>query len=183
MFKQILLFIALLLGAYLFFKTLNRDTAPDIVGQKAIIFETTDMAGQKINLNDVIGKKVVLLNFWATWCEPCREEIPILNEIFKEFSQSDFYLIGMMEDEAPNDDMLKNALARYRAKVPIDFAVFKDKNGAIADLYGTYQIPESYLIDLTGTVVYKHNGIVTSWDKKQLVAKIRELLDVKRNIP
>lgn len=182
MFKQILLLSALLLGCYLLFTSL-RDTAPNIVGQKAFNFETTDMSGQKINLNDVIGKKVILINFWATWCEPCREEIPVLNEVFKEFSQNDFYIMGIMEDEAPTDEMLKNALKRYRAKVPIDFEVFKDKDGVIADLYGTYQIPESYLIDLTGTVVDKHSGIITSWDKKQLVVKIRELLDVRKKLP
>jgi thiol-disulfide isomerase/thioredoxin len=179
MLKQIALFIALLLGFFLFYISLTHDSDQNLVGQMAPSFTTSNLSGEKIALADQIGNKVVFVNFWATWCAPCREEIPLLNEFHKQFDSNQFVLISIIENEAPSTAHLKKAIVNFKKKIPFDFPVYQDPNGLIADSYGTHQIPESYLLDKTGKIVVKQNGALTKWDKKEWVDKINELIAAK----
>ena len=102
MLKQVLLFIALLIGFFLFYTTLTYDGHDDLVGKPAPNFTTQNLDKEYFTLEHYKGSKVILLNFWATWCGPCREEIPVLNAIYNEVDSDDFLLIAISEDEAPN---------------------------------------------------------------------------------
>lgn len=145
-----------------------------IVGSPAPLFETATLDGKTFVLKDVIGKKVVLLNLWATWCEPCQVEMPVLIALSKALDPTNFELVSLMENDVSEGD-LKKALASFERKIPLPFPVYSDANGMIADALGTYKIPESFLIDLTGTIVEHIPGVITEWDQERLIKRINEL--------
>jgi len=176
MIKHILLFIAILCGFFLFYFSFFPVDHSDLVGTKAPLFEAHSLEHQTFDLKNHIGQNVILINIWATWCEPCREEIPILNKIQDSLDKNKFMIVSLMQDDAANDELKLKALNRFREKIPINFPVYFDNEGLIADKFGTYQIPESYLIDLSGKIVYKHTGPVTKWDEKSLIEKIQKLI-------
>lgn len=175
--KSGILFLALILGFIFWAYYTSRHVAPEteIVGQLAPVFETETLSGEKIVLKDWIGKKVILVNFWATWCEPCREEMPLLNSLVKGIDPSQFVLVSVLENSEINDAETQKALDRFQKKIPIGFPVYQDRHQMIADLYGTYKIPESYLIDLKGVVVKKFSGPVLHSEKDELISLIADL--------
>lgn len=175
MLKQILLFTSLLLGLYIFYVSLFPTPSQTVVGKRAPLFQAEYPGKPKFELKDQIGKKVILINIWATWCETCREEIPLLNNMIRSLDPNKFILVSLMEDDASSNEVKLKILNRFRNKIPIEFPVYFDKDGMIADTYGTYKLPESYLIDLSGKVTYKHTGPITKWDKKDLLKKIKKL--------
>lgn len=146
-----------------------------LLGKAAPHFEVENLQGETFKLQDVLGKKVVLVNFWATWCAPCREEVPILNEISKSLDASEFVIVGLMEDEEPTKQAMQEALDRFKRKIPIDFDVYIDKLSQVADLYGTYKIPESYLIDKEGKVIRHYVGSITELDKNEIIQIVKDL--------
>lgn len=172
--RQILFFFILVVAFCLVYLNFFPRT-PSLLGRPAPLFQATFPDKPPFFLNDYLDKKVILVNFWATWCEPCREEIPILNELSEKFKDRPFLVVGLMEDEVPKN-LQAELLENFSQKVPIRFDVYTDNGGLVADQYGTFRIPETYLIDRDGTVIYKHSGPVTKWDRKALEEKIRELL-------
>lgn len=176
--KNALVFSAILFGVlFIYLTVFQKSYKSSELGMPAPQFETTNLrTGSPFKLKELIGKKIILINIWATWCGPCREEIPLLNQLNKSLSQEDFEIVAMMEDEAPSTEQLLKSLDRFNEKVPIDFAVYVDEAGHIADSYGTYMIPESYLIDWNGNIVHKHEGPLTKWDLRELETKIKTLL-------
>jgi thiol-disulfide isomerase/thioredoxin len=175
--KSGILFLALVLGLLLWAYYTSRYVMPEteIIGQSAPAFETETLAGEKIILKDWIGKKVILVNFWATWCEPCREEMPLLNSLVKGIDPSHFALVSILENSELSDGETQKALDRFQKKIPIGFPVYQDPYQIIADLYGTYKIPESYLIDLKGVVVKKMAGPILNSEKDDLISLIADL--------
>ena len=145
------------------------------MGQPAPTFEATTLSGEKVVLKDLMGKKIILVNFWATWCEPCREEMPLLNSLVKGIDPNRFVLISILENSEINDAETQKALDRFQKKIPIVFPVYQDSHQMIADLYGTYKIPESYLIDLKGVVVKRFAGPILNSEKDDLISLIADL--------
>lgn len=173
--KNFLLFLAILIGLYVFYINLFPSPGNSIVGKPAPEFVAPFPNKPSLHLKNELGKKVILINFWATWCKPCREEIPILSNIHKQLDPSKFLIVSIMEDDAPSDQIKLKALNRFKQKIPINFPVYFDPNNLIADTYGTFKLPESYVIDLSGKIRYKHVGPITKWDKKDLLEIIRGL--------
>lgn len=171
MMRRIAVFLVLLLAGYFLYQNVFLSKG-GIKGQPAPQF-TASLGDQTVVLKDEIGKKIILVNFWATWCPPCRDEIPLLNDLYKTLPADKFIIISLMEDEANDDLHRSRILNRFKTKVPIDFSVYADKNATIAEAYGTYQMPESYLIGLDGRIIAKQDGAFTSWHIKQLL----ELID------
>lgn len=151
----------------------------NLMGKPAPHFEVVGLDGKKLSTQDVIGKKVVLVNFWATWCDTCRYEIPALNSLHKMLDPDRFLLISLLEDSVNSLEELNPLFEKFNAKLPVDFPVYWDQDQIVADLYGTYRIPESFLIDLKGNVVYFHQGAIVEKDKERLVKQIRELFQNK----
>ena len=175
--KSGILFLAFIFGFLLwaYYVSRHSDKESEIVGGPAPVFETSTLDGDKLVLADLIGKKVILVNFWATWCEPCRDEVPLLNSLVKGLDTDHFALVSILENSEVSDVETQTALDRFKKKIPIQFPVYQDTNQIVADLYGTYKIPESYLIDLKGNVVKKFAGPILNSEKDGLISLIAEL--------
>ena len=114
--------------------------------------QAVDLLGQPVN-KDNWGGKVVIVNFWATWCPPCREEIPELLELKKEFKDK-MEIVGISEDDDPPASVIKFAHAK-RMTYPIVMATPE-----LIEAYGGVPaLPTSFLIDTQGRVVQKHSGL------------------------
>ena len=126
------------------------------------------------DLKKVLGKKIILVNFWATWCPPCREEVPLLNALLKNVASEQFELVALMVDGNRLSEAERlSALADFSQKTPIDYPVYVDEDGHIADAYGTRKLPESYLIDAAGNIVEKQVGPYMPQDMPRLLSKIQ----------
>jgi thiol-disulfide isomerase/thioredoxin len=120
--------------------------------EMAPALQAVDILGKSVNKDNWAGK-VVLVNFWATWCPPCREEIPELLELKKEFKDQ-FEIVGISEDDDPPASVLKFAQQK-RMTYPIVMATQE-----LIDAYGGVPaLPTSFLIDTQGRVVQKHSGL------------------------
>jgi thiol-disulfide isomerase/thioredoxin len=115
-------------------------------------FSLPDRAGMAVDLSAYRGK-VVLLNFWATWCPPCRDEEPSLRQLASAMDPAKFQLVAVSVDEAG-----WAAIDRFFAGNPPPYAVALDQNARISQLYGTTRYPESYLVDSSGTLRLKFTG-------------------------
>ncbi len=107
---------------------------------KAIDFSLPDLQGRKHSLSSFKGN-VVLLNFWATWCPPCRYEVPLLDKIQKEYKDKKFKIIAVSLDSDVK------ALENYIKNNKVSFLVLSDKNGVVGYAYSVLAIPTSFLID------------------------------------
>lgn len=136
------------------------------VGEIAPDFTRPDFANAQLKLSAHRGK-LVLLNFWATWCPPCREEMPLFSSWQREFSDKGLQVIGVsMDDDAAS---AREFLAAYPVSYPVVMGDVK-----LAETFGgVLGLPLSYLIDAQGRVVARYQG---ETDLARMEAKIRELL-------
>jgi len=118
-------------------------------GDTAPLFISNTLTGEKFELKDHLGKKVVLLNFWSVFCKDCIKRIEALNKINDLFQQRDFELLGIAGDP-PTERMLKQ-VRKYAVRM--HFGVILDPELQIFDSYGVEIIPFAVLIDRDGTVV------------------------------
>ena len=133
-------------------------------------FRVTDLAGKTISLSDYRGK-VLFLNFWATWCPPCRAEIPDFVEAYAEQKANGLEILGISLDSTG-----KSAVAAFVEKYKINYPVVletKENTGRIIDDYQPGQfIPTTFIIDKTGRIRHKQVGAV---DKETLLKHFRQL--------
>jgi len=146
----------------------DADPAPE-VGHPAPDFTLTSVHGGELSLADFRGK-VVLLNFWATWCIPCRTEMPRLATWYREERQHELVVLGIDKQE-PRADVL-NLLRTLHISYPIGL----DETGSVASRYGANVLPVSFLIDRHGTVQSVRIGIV---DSVYFVTQVQPLLDTR----
>lgn len=138
------------------------------VGDSAPHFEITSDQGVGVSLRDFRGKWV-LLNFWATWCPPCVQEVPSLNRLHQEFEQRGLVVLGVSVDSArePYEDFIE--------QWNVSFPTVRDPEMAVASRYGTSKYPETYLIDPEGRVKRKYLG-AENWMRPEIVNYLRSLL-------
>ncbi|HSB98896.1 MAG TPA: TlpA disulfide reductase family protein [Burkholderiaceae bacterium] len=131
-------------------------------------FTLRALDGQKLRLGEQRGR-VVLVNFWATWCGPCRQEMPHLNKLYEKYRSSGFVLLGVNVD----DDTAQ--AAGVASKLGVTFPVLPDADKRVSRQYDLSAMPSTVLIDRDGRVRYLHrgyqNGYENTYDKQ-----IRELL-------
>jgi peroxiredoxin len=128
--------------------------------------QVTDMHGATVNLADYKGK-VVLLNFWATWCPPCRQEIPELVQLQEEYRDRGFAVLGVSTDDTP--EQLREFAKAYNINYP-SLLMQKD----LEDAYGPlWALPTSFFIDRSGAICRTHMGPVT---REQVEREIAPLL-------
>ena len=145
-------------------ETKQEDNLPGLkTGGEAPDFSLQTLDGEMVELSDFEGKKVIL-NFWATWCKPCREEMPDLQSIYAERDE-DVVILAVNMD-AHND--VKGFIDSYS----VAFPVLLDKEDEVSDMYQVISLPTTYFIDEDGIIVQKHIGQITYEQLEEMLAKI-----------
>ncbi len=139
-----------------------------MVGDTAPNFKVVTDRGRTMTRAD-FGGKVLVLNFWATWCPPCIEELPSLNQFQKEMAGSGIVVLGVSVDK--NEAVYKAFLKRNG----VVFETARDPSTEISAGYGTYKYPETYVIDASGKVRQKRIGQV-NWMDPEVMSSIKGLL-------
>lgn len=167
------LILFIVAASLLYFYAILRDQpqGKSLVGKPAPGFSVGSEQGATVQLNDLRGK-VILVHFWATWCAPCAEELPTMDDLVRHFPSDDFVLLAISVDEEG-----EKAVAEFRKKVSFQFPVYFDANQKVVDSYGTYKLPESYLVNRQGVVVRKMVG-PQDWSSPVWIGEIKQLLNV-----
>ena len=139
-------------------------------GQMADNFTLKSKSGKNIKLSEYRGQ-VVLINFWASWCGPCRAEMPMLEELYKKYKGLGFVVLGVNVDDKKSkaDALLK--------KIPVSFPVLYDAEKKVTELYGVAAMPSSYFVDRDGKLRQIHKGYRPEYDalyKNEIKALIKE---------
>ena len=124
---------------------------------------------------------VVLINFWATWCGPCRMEIPEFNELYEEYHDRGFELLGISISDTKKQ--LKNYTNSYKVEYPLLYGSTKDLNKITKDYGGVYAVPSSFLIGRNGNIIWSYPGaILKNYDPQtfaDLIYKIEKELKIE----
>jgi thiol-disulfide isomerase/thioredoxin len=154
--------------------TTGHMTSP-LIGKPAPKFTLTTLDGKKVSLADYKGK-AVQLNFWATWCAPCKIETPWLIELEKQYAPQGFEILGVSFDDLDKDDPKllakdKEGIAKGVADLKIPYPVLLDGD-SIAKAYGDTDVyPTSYFIDKSGTIVAASFGLTSKSDLEDNIRK------------
>ena len=133
-------------------------------GSRAPDFTVRTVAGESITLSELRGK-AVLLNFWGTWCGPCRREMPEFQRAYDRFSQDGFEIVAI----AFNDTF--EAIASFRDEFGLSFPLALDETGELNDAYGIQTRPSSFLLDADGVILARHFGLMTEAQLGEMLAK------------
>ena len=137
-------------------------------GGPAPSFTLTTLSGQAGGLSEYKGQ-VVMVNFWATWCGPCQQEMPLLDQMYKKYKPAGFTLIGVNVDkEAP-------AVKELLARKPVSFPVLLDPANQVSKAYHVDEMPSSVIIDRKGQIRYVHRGYKPG-DENDYQDRIRQLI-------
>ncbi len=132
-------------------------------------FTLTDLHGKKVSLSGFRGK-VVILNFWATWCGPCEAEMPSLNNLYREFKSKGLVVIAISVDQS------ETSVLSFIAEKKLAFPVLLDKNKEVYfDSYAVMGLPTTFIIDRSGVLVEKIMG-EQEWYSPETKEKILNLL-------
>jgi thiol-disulfide isomerase/thioredoxin len=124
--------------------------------------------GGPLSLGELAGR-VVLVNFWATWCEPCEEELPAMQRLYQRLPRDRFELVAISIDEEPEK------IGAFVERYALTFPILVDPGKRVATAYQTMGVPESLLVDPEGRVVERYVG-PREWDAPEYVARIEALL-------
>ncbi len=143
--------------------------AADPIGQPAPGFSLPLRGGPApLGLEQLRGQ-VVMVNFWASWCEPCRKEFPLLDQIYKKYRPAGFTLIGVnVEPDAKDAE-------GFIAKTPVTFPIVFDKDSAVSKLYRVSGMPTTVLIDRKGVLRWVHRSYVPG-DENEYLNQVRAIL-------
>lgn len=131
-------------------------------------FSLTSKAGTQVNLAQYKGQ-VVMINFWASWCGPCRQEMPLLEDIYKKYNKLGFTLLGVNvePDSKAADDWLK--------QTPVSFPILYDKDSKVSQMYDVSGMPSTVIIDRKGNLRVLHHGYKPG-DEDEYLNSIRTLI-------
>lgn len=151
---------------------------PVLTGAEAPDFVATNMAGETVHLSDYRGR-VVLVNIWATWCGPCRNEMPAMENLYKDLQGTDFEILAVSVDAArgqvdaggrPGGD-----LQAFANELGLTFPILHDPSGKIEQIYQTTGVPETFLVGRDG-LIYKKVAGGTDWAAPVNQELVRRLL-------
>lgn len=142
-------------------------------GSRAPEINLESLDGDQIRMRGLRGK-VVIVDFWASWCAPCREEMPVLNRLYETYKDQGLVVIGVSQDERTRD-------ARgFLRRTPAAFPIVIDSEHAVAGRYSPPRMPTSYIIDRRGVVRHVHEGF-RSGDERTIERQVRALLTQGRD--
>ena len=139
------------------------------VGEAAPSFTLPTLQGDKATALKSYAGKVVYVDFWASWCAPCKTSFPLLNDLHKKLKAKGFEVVAINMDED------KSKAEKFLEEHKVDFTVLRDAKGEWADKFVVESMPTSFLVDKKGNVTYIHKGF-TSGDIAEIEAKVNALL-------
>ena len=131
-------------------------------------FSLPDKSGGPVALKDFDGQ-VVLINFWASWCGPCREEMPLLDELYQRYEPLGFTMLGINVEE----DTV--AAEKFLQGMPVNFPVLFDRENSVSKLYDVIAMPSTVIVGRDGSIKYIHHGY-ESGDENVYQDQIRQAL-------
>jgi peroxiredoxin len=134
------------------------------VGSTAPNFELLNLAGEKVKLDDSRGK-IVVINFWATWCEPCKVEMPYFDVLYNDSE-------GELEILAINFDEPAQQVQQYVNEYQLSFPVLLDPGGFVQDLYRVRGYPTTFVVDPEGIIQFHHIGLITEGQLDQYLSQL-----------
>lgn len=140
------------------------------ISGKAPDFTLKSKSGKNLRLSEYRGK-VVMINFWASWCGPCRQEMPLLEQLYKRYGKVGFVILGVNVEE---DSSKANSMLR---DVPVSFPVLYDTTNKVSKMYNVSAMPTTVMVDRNGNMRYLHKGYKPGYEKdykKQVKQLIRE---------
>ena len=150
---------------------------PIITGAVAPDFMAVSLEGEPVSLSDYEGR-VVLVNIWATWCAPCREEMPSMQLLYEDLQETDFEILAVSVDAlfGQEDDFGRAGgdLEAFADEMSLTFPILHDSEGGIQRIYQTTGVPETFLVGRDG-IIYKKVAGGTNWDapvNKELVQRL-----------
>jgi len=150
----------------------SKPIEPALEGTPAPDFTLTDLSGGEVQLSSLKGK-VVLVNFWATWCPPCREEIPSMMKLNQAMQGKNFQMLAISVDEGGKDAVLD-----FFKKGGWTLPALLDTDGKVARRYGTTGVPETFVVDTQGMIRKKVIGAI-DWDSPQVIEFLEQLMRSK----
>lgn len=144
--------------------------SPALVGQKAPEFSLADLKGNAVRLANLKGR-VVFVNVWATWCEPCRQEMPSMQALYQKLAGPDFEMLAVSADQSKRD-----VIERFVDLYHLSFPVLPDPELQVAGRYRVTGYPETFIIDRNGVVVAHEIG-PRQWDAPDALAAFKGLLE------
>jgi thiol-disulfide isomerase/thioredoxin len=151
---------------------------PVEIGSSAPAFQATNLRTKRPSSLDDYRGKVVLVNIWATWCPPCRAEMPSMEKLHKKLAGTDFRIAAVSvdgdaffehEQEGPDQ------VLAFANNLGLTFDILQDASGGIRKAYDIFGVPESYLVDRTGVIVKRVIG-AADWEDPSNEMLIRRLL-------
>ena len=167
------LIVTALLLSTLAGSALAMGSRPPAAGMPAVGFSLTDLQGKAHSLEQYKGK-IVLLNFWATWCKPCTSEMPAMQTVYDQLRDKDFVVLAVneLEDEAK----VREHIQQYKHTFP----VLLDRENQVANQYGVFGLPVSVFIDQQGVVQeYIKGGLLTERKIQEIVSRIQSAAPAK----
>lgn len=143
----------------------------ELVGKKAPDFILTDIHGKNLSLSSLKGR-IVIINFWATWCPPCRAEMPSLNRLYKEYGTRGLVVLAISTDTSAN------VVKSYLNKNPFDFTILLDTDNKVSRQFRVFSIPTSFLIDKNSVIIQRYIG-EEDWEAPEIKSKVKEALGIQ----
>lgn len=161
-------FKKLLLGTFFTVFAATSLASSGMIGKQAPDFALKSSTGQNLRLSEYRGE-VVMINFWATWCGPCRQEMPLLDDLYNRYERVGFQLLGVNIDDDSN-----RAMAMMR-ELGVNFPVLFDASKDVSKLYEVNAMPVTVILDREGNVRHVHQGYKPGYEEKYL-NEVRSLL-------
>ncbi len=130
-------------------------------------FVLTDLDGKQHRLSDYRGQ-VVIINFWATWCPPCRAEMPSMQRAWEQLKKAGIVMLGI--DVGEDEDTIFQFTANY----PVEFPLLMDLDSKVIDQWPVLGLPTTFVVDTEGRIAYRAIG-GREWDEPELLALVRAL--------
>lgn len=141
------------------------------VGDRVPDYSAPDLAGEEVAFADHLGE-VLLINVWATWCGPCRVEMPPIQTIYSRFKDRGFTVLAVSIDTGPG---YSDKVDEFVRELGLDFPVLLDPEDRIGRILQTIGVPETFVVDREGRIIKRWIG-ATDWDSEANRALIEELL-------
>jgi peroxiredoxin len=139
-------------------------------GEPAPDFTLRSNGGTNVKLSELRGQ-VVMINFWASWCGPCRQEMPLLDQLYQQYADLGFALLGVNVEENPAD------AERMLKDTPVTFPILFDAENTVSKLYDVTAMPSTVIVDRDGNVRFVHKGYQPGYEDEyqtQVRALVRE---------